>query len=338
MIKMEPTHIFIEITRRCNLNCRYCNRQQMNPEMKIKSLTIKQVRYIFDQFPRAEVINVIGSGEPFCYPEWKEFIEEFKKRRYSLLLLTSNGILMTDEIIDSLPSNTEIYFSIDTTRLGKSDPRQENVRLVMDNIRKLAKRRPEISIMLQRVFLKGTLSTVSEYLDFAKEVNAGVSFIFPLCYTKETFEEFYPSIEEKEDCFRLIEVAHTNGLRRINRFASIPKLQMCPDPFQMLFVGVTGDVWACCHMYSARPNIDKKKPFFIEYWDGKRFSVPSYQYKLGNIFKQTASEIFNGKKLDLIRKRLYQTSYDAFSRRKDYFFTEPYSYCDVCLWRWGCVG
>jgi hypothetical protein len=308
--------------------------------MKNKSLTMSEIRTILDKLPPySKVINVIGSGEPFCYPYWQEFVDEIKKRNIRLML-TSNAIMMNDEIIKNLPNGTEIYFSLDDTTQNINSPRKENVDIAMENIRKLRSLRTDVKIVLQRVFVKGTIGTVKDYIKFALSINGDVSFIFPLCYTKEMYEKLYPTDSEKKTLMMIInDSVSTSNLYYVDRFTPFPKKGICPDPFRTLFIGVNGDIWVCCHMYSARPNIDSEKPYFTEYWKNTEYKVPSYQYKIGNIFKDDPVALFNTNQMMIIRGRIIVSDDNDFPiREKMDFEKTKYSYCDVCLWRWGCVG
>lgn len=330
--------LFLEITWRCNLNCTYCVRRQMNPEDKIKDMPLEDVKKLCKEI-NPEIINIIGTGEPFCYPEWDELMKFIKDNKYTLQF-TTNGVLLTEERINNLPINSILYFSIDTLNNDRNiELKGSPIDLVVKNIKLLRKLRPDVEINIQPVITKGFTSEFYVFCDLVESVAAGFSPILPTCYDKETFDKIYPSDDEIVEVDRLWNIAQSeNKMTKGNPFWTKPTHKICPDPFNIIFVAINGDVYPCCYIYSARPNIFSKAPTFTEHYKGITIDVPSHQYKIGNIYKEDINDLINSERMNSVRYMVATTAPDDFERRGKVNLKIPHEYCRVCLNHWGCGG
>ena len=100
-----PTHITVEITEDCNLECRHCYRESM-PGASDR-LSTERLLDIIDGFASDGVDTIeITGGEPLTHPDFLK-IFQFCVDRFSLIAILSNGILITDKIAARLAEYKE---------------------------------------------------------------------------------------------------------------------------------------------------------------------------------------------------------------------------------------
>ena len=97
-------YLFLEITARCNLNCRHCGSDCKKNESP-DSLTVDQwkqaIDQIADRYDPADVFLVITGGEPLCHPQLSQILSHIRKRQFPYGLV-SNGYSLTQEKLDAL--------------------------------------------------------------------------------------------------------------------------------------------------------------------------------------------------------------------------------------------
>lgn len=118
LLPSNPQIAQIEITNRCNLNCRMCQRKDLGVPMK--DMEYKTYKKIIDKLGSAKEVILTGWGEPLLHPKIIKMILYAKKKNL-LVSLTTNAILLNEEmskrILDS--GLDSISFSVDTL-----DPRK----------------------------------------------------------------------------------------------------------------------------------------------------------------------------------------------------------------------
>jgi len=96
-------YLFLEITRKCNLNCLHCG-SDCKSENKIAELTteswIKIIDYMVDKYSD-ELTFVITGGEPLVHPDLLKIVAHIKKRnrRWGMV---SNALILTNEKFNEL--------------------------------------------------------------------------------------------------------------------------------------------------------------------------------------------------------------------------------------------
>ncbi len=318
--------LFLEGTWRCNQNCVYCVRQQLSAEEQVKDMSFEKIVEVLDNFPRLKEFVFIGAGEPLLHPDWDKIVEMVRKRNLHLQFST-NGVLLTPEKAKRLPPDTHVYVSLDSVDPEKYHSlRGGELKVVMDNLPHIA---ACTNLVLQPVITRGFINEVDIYMDLVRGLNATVSPILPLCYSKEQFMELYPPKGELRTTIARIKGRATMW----NRAYAEPTLQSCRDPFHNLFVAVNGDIYPCCYIYSARPYLNREDKWFNEYYPDCQVRVPAEQYYLGNVFKGE----FNLDRLQNIRAKVNGTGRADFNLRGKLDLSEPNEYCRICLNRWGCA-
>ena len=118
-IECEPEFFMIDITTKCNMNCFYCLRHFENSGDNISDeILIRILDYIVEYYRLIKKPITIQpwGGEPLIALEKIFFIDDYLKKagvRFHLLIQT-NGILLTDEVVKQLyERNIDVGVSID---------------------------------------------------------------------------------------------------------------------------------------------------------------------------------------------------------------------------------
>ncbi len=319
--------LFLEGTWRCNQNCIYCVRQKLNAQERVRDMPLEKIKEVVSKFPRLLEFVFIGAGEPLMHPEWDDIVDYVRGCGLHLQFST-NAVLLTPDKAKGLPADTHVYVSLDSVDPVKYRKlRGGDLSVVMNNLPQIA---ASTHLVLQPVITRGFINEVNNYMDLVNGLNALVSPILPLCYSKEMFEQIYPSPSELRTVVALIKGRLIN---KWNRIYAEPTFQDCHDPFHNLFVAINGDIYPCCYIYSARPYLNCADKRFTEYYPDNQITVHADQYLLGNIF----SGEFNGGRLENIRRKVNDTGQADFGMRGKVDVGESNDYCRVCLYRWGCA-
>lgn len=113
-------YLFIEITQRCNLNCRHCG-SDCSKDMQYDELTTEEwsafFNYLGENFDRRQLVLVVTGGEPFCCPNFEKIIAGIKRNRLAWGMVTNGYSLTKDNCIKILQNNiSSITISLDGLR------------------------------------------------------------------------------------------------------------------------------------------------------------------------------------------------------------------------------
>ena len=109
MIEINAGGIIIIFGKKCNLNCHYCLEK---PSGKFKDYVYNPsiIDYLNSDFVKPYISDrkiylLMYGGEPLLYiDDIKHFVSNINKDKFQINM-TSNGLLLTDEIVDFLNSN-----------------------------------------------------------------------------------------------------------------------------------------------------------------------------------------------------------------------------------------
>jgi len=122
-----PVSATMELTNRCNFGCPHCyiNEAANDDAARDRELTTEQVKAIIDQMVAAGVMFLtLTGGEPLLRPDFAE-IYTYARENGLLVVVFTNGTLITDEIIALF---TELRpFSIEISIYGATAPVFERV-------------------------------------------------------------------------------------------------------------------------------------------------------------------------------------------------------------------
>ncbi len=87
--------LYLEVTTRCNLNCRTCIRNSW--QEPLGDMDGETFALLLRSLPRLRKVQIAGLGEPLCHPDLVGMIEQCKEKADEVELI-SNGLLLDGEI------------------------------------------------------------------------------------------------------------------------------------------------------------------------------------------------------------------------------------------------
>lgn len=109
------TYAYLETSNFCNLNCMFCNRQ--NVVKQPRHMSLYEWDIVLDKLSSQPIneAKLMGLGEPFLHPEFHEICRRFKKTFPSAFTITATNCQykLNDNFIKTLPYIDLLYLSID---------------------------------------------------------------------------------------------------------------------------------------------------------------------------------------------------------------------------------
>ena len=264
-----PLHINFELIEGCNLKCEYC----------VCSVPLKKDRDIisFDKYKdiidegvrnNLQSIELNGINEPLLQKDIIKYIQYAHDSGILVISLHTNATLLNENIADQLIKSglTLLIFSLDAVK-----------KTTYEDIRKGAR-------------YKNTISNIKKFLEIKNKIGSEfpltkVSFVMNKVNQKE-FSEFYDFWKDKVDfisssdfCNPFID-DYDNYMKVENKYRlKSSGCVICREPFQRIFISSNGDICPCCSFF------------------GK-------DLKIGNIYQNSISEVWNNKKMTIVREFL----------------------------------
>ena len=162
--KQYPELLFIEVTTKCNANCRYCARPQMVESCELEVMDLPRttletiVEDVVDNELHPAFLDFTGLGEPLLHPQLVDYIQYAKSKLDAEVKFNTNGILLDkvggelvevglDELVISLN-----IFDRETYRrfngVDKFDVVVENIKLFL---REKGDKPPRVLIQLLKI-------------------------------------------------------------------------------------------------------------------------------------------------------------------------------------------
>lgn len=178
-VKYYPSDIILEVTNRCNLACEYCpahgkNSERYRKEGDMDKAVWKKIINDAGKWKRRVNIQIAGFGEPLLYKNINELILYAKERNNIRIGLFTNGMLLSDNIIENMVKNKMdwICFSLggldskinDSMRVGsKLETIECNIFKLIEEKKRQLSDKPEIMINIAAPRLD--IIQKEEYLD-----------------------------------------------------------------------------------------------------------------------------------------------------------------------------
>ena len=308
-VRELPRELYIETTNRCNLKCRTCPQYFGMPEA-FADLTPELVDRILGQFPFVRRVVLHGIGEPLLNKDLPRIIENVK-RRGAYALFNTNGLLLRDKLVEPI-----IRAGLDELRVSVDSASPETYALVrgMDgfdriiaNLRSLAALKETLGSTTPKVslWITGMKSNVGELpalVRLAHEIGVREVYLQRLVYSGrglavqdealfgQAADAELTAVREAERLARALGIelkgsGEASAAEMIDgEDAATESYQACRRPWSLMYVTANGNVLPCCIA-----------PFTGAHYDGM---------VLGNIFEQTAEEIWNGQRYQQWRQAM----------------------------------
>lgn len=274
----HPWSMYLELTNRCNFKCKFCPESIDNYIEKvggIRSLDFEQFRKVCAdilELGKLKVLRFYMLGEPFLHKELPDMVAYAKENQVAdRIEVTSNGSAITAKNAERIIRSGLDYLRISIYAMEPERHRsitQSEVppELIMNNIRRLWQLRKEDSSDLPFIYIK-----------MINPFDAREEQLF-----LETYQDFCDEIKieppmnwDNPDEADFLDNVYGDTIDREVFFKY--RKEVCAFPFYTTVVHASGDVSVC--------GVD---------WDKKTV--------VGNIFKQSLKEIWNGEELHAFQR------------------------------------
>lgn len=308
-VRELPHELYIETTNRCNLKCRTCP-QYFGMSEDFADLTPELVERILEQFPFVRRVVLHGIGEPLLNSDLPRIIQNVK-RRGAYALFNTNGLLLGGRLVQPI-----IGAGLDELRVSVDSASPETYTLVrgtdgfhriVANLRGLAELKETLGSTTPKVSLwitgmKSNIGELPALVRLAHEIGVREVYLQRLVYSGRGLAV------QDEALFRQAADPELLAVRQAERLAKELGIDLkgsgeasatevvagdraetrsyraCRRPWSLMYVTANGNVLPCCIA-----------PFTGAHYDG---------IVLGNIFEESAEEIWNGRRYQQWRRAM----------------------------------
>ena len=269
----------LEITNKCNLDCKHCYVDKKNP----KTMDKKTLFRLIDEANQLEPHDLIFTGgEPLLEKELLfEAVNYAKGKSFKRIGLLTNGLLIDDNLADQLKIFDIIQLSIDDVSYQEGKGYRPNYLSKLDSVLKFLKGK-NIPLKIQCTINKSNLKNFSKILEYAKSLEIPIGFnrtspVGSACSLDRKV------ILQKEELKEALELINSN---------LDPIMVKCSDPLTVLinkdkkdftleskkcicggctagiagcYVSVEGEVYACALLRVSVANINKES--LVNIWN-----------------------------------------------------------------------
>ncbi len=177
-MKNSGLHIVeIELTNKCNLNCKHCYARRED----VTTLNPDKVFELIDELSELNVHRLVFTGgEPLLVKELFDYAIYAKNKGFPRIVLMSNGLLINEDKIDQLKVFDSIQLSIDMPPGDKPLFRYDYLDKLLNKIEFLKKN--NINITLQATLHRSLMKSLEKLSEFIKKVNVpvGINRLVPI--------------------------------------------------------------------------------------------------------------------------------------------------------------
>ncbi len=311
-----PSALYLEVTNRCNLECRTCIRtyRELEPPADLRAADVESILAQMDSGPERAVLQ--GIGEPLLNPEIFEIVRLLRARG-ARVAFNTNGTLLDDvrrrRIVAEGPD--ELRVSLDSAtaeafeRVRAAPPRV--FEKILDGVRRLAVEaraaggRPSLSLWI--IGVRENESDLVPIVRLARDLGVPEVYLHRLVFQEDDTafgiarrdESLFTETNGRVDAV-VAEAARvaaelgiafkgsgaaapTEVFERRSRPGEMP-WSRCRRPWTLMYVTANGNVLPCCIA-----------PFSTRDYRG---------IVLGNVFREPLADIWNGERYRAFRRRL----------------------------------
>lgn len=294
----EPVFANIEITTRCNLQCKYCARSISTGQGR--DMPLSSFKQVLELLPHAYRITLVGLGEPLMHSEVVDFVAHASSMKRRVALVT-NAMLL-----DRRMSNDLIQAGLDSIAFSIDEPNQEVANTVrkgsdfdriIQNIKgfvNAAKGNPQLSKAVFSAISVENVDYLKDIIDIVADLGVHVLMLSDLNFMQNTGKSLCQNLDEKltEQIREAISYAFSKNLpvlsvraieefglaERYHDFLLLPPSQLytrsqshtwCMSPWQTVPVDVCGNVSLCdCQPENIVGNLLHEP--FSNIWNGEK--------------------------------------------------------------------
>lgn len=311
VVKNEPVLANIEITTRCNLQCRYCARSTYSRQAY--DMPREMFSALLDMIPHAYRITIVGLGEPLLHSHIVDFVAEASSRGRRVAMVSNAMCLdmsLSKELIRA--GLHSIAFSIDgPDQESSSDVRRgSDFNKVIVNIKKFTEISEaagrSISTAVFSAVSKKTVSNLQQLVDVVSSLGVKVLMLTDLNFRQNLKDTLWKNADDNIEAAvqkavvyafsKELPVLSVHGLEEFDLagrykefllllptrlYGRSSKHTWCFSPWQTIPVDVHGNITLC----DCQP-----------------------ENTIGNLFTQPFSEIWNGEAMVEYRQRMLSSN------------------------------
>jgi radical SAM protein with 4Fe4S-binding SPASM domain len=275
----RPMNVTIEPTNLCNLECPVCETGAGLLGREQGNMTIEQFRMIIDKMGvHINTLMFYFMGEPFLNKKAYEMIRYAKDQRVPFVETCTNGdVVKPEKLLDCGIDRVSFQIGGMTQETHQAYRINSNLERVLHNLRETLrlKRERGSSMCVESGFIlmKHNEHEVPVFQQYMADLGVNRAVVIDPCV--RTVEQGHKMLPSDKKHWLYDPVAFDQGVLRPK---DLPQ-NTCPWIYYSLAIHVNGDVVPCCR-------------------------DPKGEEVMGNIFKQSLEELWNGEKYRNFRARI----------------------------------
>ncbi len=282
--------IYLELTQRCNLQCKNCFRQNWTlPETQMSQEIFDNIRNSLNDIPSLKEIVLGGIGEPTIHPKFVEWVKLLPNVELSV---TTNAYYWKDETIQLLAERfNRIVISVDGLESTFYKIRSFELSLLEQNVKRLIHIRTSLGKYEPFLITQIVLST-----DNVDEIEELIPILAKMGFMKIIISNLLPQNELDKD--KILYTLHENP--RMTKLRTTWLNKALSNQIQIKFPAIQLKTERRCNFVhdgtltiNSDGNIAPCYRFAhpsIEYAFGRRKQV--YPFHYGNVLNQSINEIW----------------------------------------------
>ncbi|MBN1980234.1 MAG: radical SAM protein [Chitinivibrionales bacterium] len=252
----------------CNLRCKMCHhaswKEDMVPPMEPQLFS----KIAHDIFPKARVLYLSCIAEPFCTPQFGDYLKMAKKMKVPFVSITSNCMLLTDsrieEIISGKLDELVVSFSGGTKHSYEENQRGGHWETVWDNLRRFVTKRERARLRNPRlkcnyILTKESINEIDSFISHIQPLKPDYVTLRELVQIQRMDKDFYNANKLDADDLRHIDAIKRQfmkaGIKTVDSLQctqklkptldTIPSSYPCIQPWFQIYIHPTATVRFC---------------------------------------------------------------------------------------------
>ncbi len=330
-----------ETTFLCNYECVHCPRNVAGLDTS-RSID-PQVFEKFIEDKRIGHITLLGLGETLMNPGFEEISKSIRRKKVPTAIVTNGSYISAGKLNHLLDIDLTLVVSMDGAEEDIFGHLRKHSQLarIRENIATLLAEHPGVEVIFNTVVSVDNYNHIDKVVELAADLGVGkVNLLNVLALDKKSGDCHWfcaPSPQRMEGQSKALARAGKLGVDLVGK-PSRPSMRTCLSPWNQMYVTMNGDVYPCSFIYRIPSET------FDEYFMNSKAQAPLEAFRIGNLNKDSLSNIWNGPKIREIRRILLDSQRnlqldlaDYLKLREDTPKDNPLDYCRTCLNRWNCA-
>ena len=308
----HPMNIALFLTLRCNARCEMCNLIQLLDKDKDSEPTLENIQKFIKSVAHSNPSIILFGGEPFVRSDIFDVLSVVKNHGLNCGIFT-NGLLLNEDKIKELIRLELDYIAFSLLGIGEGHNKIVGIKnayeKLINNIRMFCEMDRKTRVIIHTTITEDNLQHLMDIVELGKTLKVDqVRFGHPTFFTDSDVEKSnafckinFPNEDIKEFSYSY------NPTGKEEKFYSVIKGLKEKYNGSICFSPELGD--SEIKTWYSNKFITKRKCFFawrgcFVYPNGDVVPCESISYKMGNIYRQSFEDIWNGEKYKDFRRKL----------------------------------